>query len=169
MTGSHKTPDAPHHGRHDRPGMQQIHDPYVARQKLSEPSACRECGVVWHKGRWQWLSRPPGAHDVLCPACARVRDRVPAGYLTVVGDFLEGHLDEVLSLIHNHEAREKSEHPLQRIMATEGAEGGGLLITTSDAHLARGLGEALHHAYRGELDYHYVEDEATLRVHWQRD
>ena len=34
MTGPHKTPDIPHHGHHDRPGLQQGHDPYLARQKL---------------------------------------------------------------------------------------------------------------------------------------
>lgn len=28
----------------------------------------------------------------------------------------------------------------------------GRLITTTDAHLARGLGEAVHHAYQGTLD-----------------
>jgi hypothetical protein len=53
-------------------------------------------------------------------------------------------------------------------MAREDTEG-GLLITTTDAHLARGLGEAVHHAYRGDLDYHYADDDTTLRVHWHRE
>jgi hypothetical protein len=31
----------------------------------------------------------------------------------------------------------------------------GTLVTTTDIHLARGIGDALHHAYRGELEFHY--------------
>jgi len=168
MTGPHKTPDVPHHGHHDRAGLQQGHDPYLARQKLSEPSVCGDCGVVWHDGRWQWLARPANAHEVLCPACQRVRDRVPAGYLTLSGAFLAAHRAEILSLIDHHTQRQTAEHPLQRIIAREDADD-GLLITTTDGHLARGLGEAIHHAYRGDLDYHYVDDDTTLRVHWRRE
>jgi len=44
----------------------------------------------------------------------------------------------------------------------------GILITTTDIHLARGIGEALHHAYQGELEYHYNEQENLLRVVWAR-
>lgn len=43
---------------------------------------------------------------------------------------------------------------------------GAVLVTTTDIHLARRLGEALHHAYQGELEYHYNPDENLLRVHW---
>jgi len=38
----------------------------------------------------------------------------------------------------------------------------------SDPHLARDVGEALHSAYQGDLDYHYQEGEFLLRVSWQR-
>jgi hypothetical protein len=33
-------------------------DPYQARQKLKEPTACPKCGAVYHHGRWQWGRRP---------------------------------------------------------------------------------------------------------------
>lgn len=168
MTGPHKTPDQPHHGRHDRGGLQQIHDPYVARLKPTEPSVCSDCGVVWHEGRWQWLARPANAQELRCPACQRVHDRVPAGYLTLGGTFLAAHRQEIAHLIDHHAERQAAEHPLKRIMARE-ETADGLLITTTDAHLARGLGEAIHDAYKGDIDYHYVEDDATLRVRWSRD
>lgn len=168
MTGPHKTPDQPHHGRHDRGGLQQIHDPYVARLKPTEPSVCGDCGVVWHDGRWQWLARPAGAHELRCPACQRVHERAPAGYLTLGGAFLAAHRAEILHLIDHHAEHQAAEHPLKRIMAREDTAD-GVLVTTTDAHLARGLGEAIEHAYKGELDYHYVEDDATLRVRWRRD
>jgi hypothetical protein len=44
----------------------------------------------------------------------------------------------------------------------------GLLFTFTDAHLARGIGEALHHAYQGELEYAYAKEDIMLRVTWSR-
>ena len=52
-------------------------------------------------------------------------------------------------------------------MATE-EEGNGVLITTTDIHLARGIGEAIHHAYQGDLEFHYNPAENLLRVNWSR-
>jgi hypothetical protein len=96
-----------------------------------------------------------------------VRDHFPAGLVELQGEFLALHRDEVLRLARHHEAREKAEHPLERIMDVEDVEG-GLRITTTDIHLARDIGEALHSAYKGELAYHYNKDENLLRVHWAR-
>jgi hypothetical protein len=73
----------------------------------------------------------------------------------------------MLHLVRHEEARAKAEHPLERIMKIEDQDG-GILITTTDIHLARGIGEALHHAYQGELMYHYNERENLLRVVWER-
>jgi hypothetical protein len=42
----------------------------------------------------------------------------------------------------------------------------GTLVTTTDIHLARGIGDALHHAYRGDLEYHYNPEQNLLRVTW---
>jgi hypothetical protein len=47
-------------------------------------------------------------------------------------------------------------------------EGRPMEITTTDAHLGRGIGEALHHAYQGDLDYHYTDKKYLVRVHWRR-
>ena len=58
-------------------------------------------------------------------------------------------------------------HPLQRIVDIV-KEDGGLLVTTTDVHLAHGIGEALHHAYKGALDSHYDAEEKLLRVRWRR-
>ncbi|MGZ3252878.1 MAG: BCAM0308 family protein, partial [Burkholderiaceae bacterium] len=65
------------------------------------------------------------------------------------------------------ETREKAEHSLQRIMDIE-EHADKLMITTTDIHLARGIGEALEHAYRGTLDFNYTDAEYLLRVSWQR-
>lgn len=142
-------------------------DPYQDRAKLKEPTACPNCGAVYHKGRWQWLAPQPGAHEALCPACHRIHDHLPAGYVTVIGPFVTEHKDEVMRLVKNEGERAGEEHALERIMAMEDLEN-GIQVTTTDIHLARRIGEALHHAYQGELEFHYNEKEYLLRVHWER-
>ncbi|MFC5301349.1 BCAM0308 family protein [Azospira restricta] len=153
--------------RRDQLREEREHDSYKMRQKPAEPAVCGDCGAVFHAGRWQWSERPADANEVVCPACARTHDRYPAGFVHLGGPFLAEHRDEVTALLRHREEREKAAHPLARIMAIE-PENGGLLVTTTDLHLARDLGEALHHAYRGELEFHYNESEKLLRVHWQR-
>lgn len=151
--------------RHDRLLQEQVHDAYKARGKLPEPSVCPDCGAVFSEGRWHRGEAPEGAHRETCPACHRMHDHYPAGFLTLEGPFFLTHHDEIMHLVHNHEKREREEHPLQRIMAVEEKDG-AVLVTTTDIHLARGIGEAVHHAYQGELEFHYNPEENLLRVNW---
>ena len=72
-----------------------------------------------------------------------------------------------MNLIHNYEQHEKTEHPLKRIMGTE-EQAEGTVISFTDAHLARGIGEAIHHAYEGDIDYQYTKEDIMLRVTWAR-
>ena len=144
-----------------------VHDSYVLKGKLPEPVRCPDCGVIYSGGRWNWGLAPEGAQEQRCPACQRVHDRYPAGYVVLKGEFLAGHRDEVLQLARNREAKEKAEHPLERIMGIEDVEG-GVQITTTDTHLARDIGEAVHSAYKGDLEYHYNMEQNLLRVHWAR-
>ena len=102
-----------------------------------------------------------------CPACQRIRDAFPAGYVTIKGEFIKDHRDEIVALINAKEQREKAEHPLQRIMAIEEVRD-GLQVTTTDSHLARGIGQALHDAYKGDLKLKYSRDENLLRATWKR-
>lgn len=142
-------------------------DVYGLRGKLPEPTVCPTCGAMYHAGRWTWGAAPADAHRTACPACRRAADHYPAGIVTAEGAFALEHADEIQGLIRNLEEREKSEHPLKRIMGLRREEG-ALVVETTDARLARGIGEALHHAYRGALDYRFSEAEAVLRVHWRR-
>ena len=151
----------------DRLIREHDHDTYKSKRKLPEPTICAECKAVFHEGRWSWAPRPQGAHETLCPACERVRDHYPAGYVALSGRFLQDHREELLGLVHNIESREKAEHPLKRIIATEDQDG-AVLITTTDIHLARTIGDALHHAYEGKLNYQYAEESNILHVSWER-
>ena len=72
-----------------------------------------------------------------------------------------------MHLVHNVETRERTEHPLSRIMATKEKDGEAP-VTTTDIHLACGIGEALHHSYQGDLEFHYNPQKYLLRVNWAR-
>ncbi len=154
--------------RHDGLFQEYVHDAYNAESKQIEPAVCSQCGAVFYAGRWQWIVEPVNAHRETCPACQRILDHHPAGFLTLQGVFFLSHLEEIMNLVHNHERSERAEHPLKRVMAIEVAEdiNDALLVTTTDIHLARGIGEALHHAYMGELNYHYNPQEDQLRITW---
>ena len=109
----------------------------------------------------------PEAEQHLCPACWRTRDRMPAGELTLGGAFFADHRQEILNLIHHAESEARAEHPLERIMEIEEREE-RTVITFTDAHLVHGIGEALRHAYQGELDSRYTDEDTLLRVSWSR-
>lgn len=154
--------------RGDRLLRERVHDPYKTRRKLPEPTVCPQCGAHFHGGRWTWDEAPAGAHEEVCQACHRTNDRYPAGVLTLAGGFLAKHRDEILNLARNTEETEKAEHPLHRIMAVEETPE-ATEITTTDIHLPRRIGEALHRAFEGTLDFHYEEEAYLIRVNWTRD
>ena len=89
-------------------------------------------------------------------------------WVSLSGRFLDLHGEEILGLARNEESRKKAEHALERIMQINQRKG-ETVITTTDIHLARRIGEAVHHAYASELDYHYGEAENRLQVNWKRD
>jgi hypothetical protein len=153
--------------RRDRLVRELDHDPYHSKLKIKGPAVCPDCHAVYCEGRWTWKTAPTDAADHVCPACQRIRDRVPAAFLTLSGDFLADHGEEIMNLIHNHAQQQRAEHPLKRIIGYEEREG-ALAFTLTDAHLARGLGEALQQAYGGEIDYQYTKEDIMLRVSWSR-
>jgi len=146
---------------------ERVHDTYALRGKLASPAVCGECQAVYTAGRWQWGAVPAGAHAAVCPACARARDRLPAGYVRIDGPFAAEHRETLLQLVRNRAERERAEHPLERVIAIE-PHPDHVMVTTTGVHVARALGDALADAYQGELDYHYNDAEPLLRVHWSR-
>jgi len=147
--------------------VEREHDAYRSDHKLPEPTVCPQCRAAYHAGRWQWTAADAGAHEELCPACRRIRDAFPAGYVTLEGEYFREHRSELMRLVEHRAEHAKAEHPLQRIMATE-ETADGVLITTTDIHLARGIAEALHHAHQGELKLRYEDAQNLLRAHWKR-
>jgi NMD protein affecting ribosome stability and mRNA decay len=153
--------------RRDQTVQEYQHDTYKLREKLKEPTICTECGALFHKGRWTWGAKPADADEITCPACMRIRDKYPKGLVTLKGSFKDEQHEQVTGLVKNTEAAEKREHPLSRIMSME-TKPEGLVISTTDTHLSRRIGEALKHAYHGELELHYDQGEDFVRVTWTR-
>ena len=164
--------------RHEQLLQERVHDTYRRGAKLPEPARCRDCGAVYRRGRWQWdragktprTAGPAGEapRPVRCPACSRVREGMPAGYVSLSGAYQRAHRAEILRRVRRCEADEKHAHPLQRIM-TVSAAGGDLVVTTTDSHLARRLGETLVKAFKGSSEYRYGREDNLLRVSWSRD
>lgn len=146
------------------------HDPYLIRRKWSEPSWCPSCGASYENGRWVWaVHKATGASEKICPACQRIRDSYPAGYLTLRGAFVMAHRREIEALIHHVVEREKKEHPLKRLMRCGVDSEGGLEATFTEPHLAAQVGQQIQRAYDGDLSTQYEQGEYLVRVHWERN
>lgn len=155
------------HGRKDRLIKEQRHDVYERQGKWPEATRCTKCNAIYSNGRWLWKEGVQGAHEAVCPACKRIADRYPAGYVDISGPFFKEKREEILSLIRNVEKQEKDERPLERIIEmTE--EGESFLITTTGVHIARRIGEALSRACKGNLSLKYGDGEESVRVSWSR-
>ena len=143
------------------------HNAYRSDCKLPDTTMCRECHASIHDGRWQWLEAPVGSNQVLCPACRRIHDDFPAGFVSVEGDFFPKHRVELVHLVETRASHATAEHPLRRLIGAEDTPE-GVMFTTTDIHLAREIGDALHAAYGGEVSFHCADEQDLLRVHWKR-
>src|SRR2546426_594406 len=98
------------------PVRRNIHDnddPYLPGGALAEGTICADCGAVFHGGRWtldeelrrklvkerareQALQAHPMNHSTLCTGCRKAHDHSPGGVVTLRGDYLARHHDEIL-------------------------------------------------------------------------
>lgn len=154
--------------RRDRMIKERIHDPYHTRQKPADGTHCATCGLVFRGGAWRQGKAEPDGASSTCPACQRTRDRLPAGTVTLSGGFLAQHREEVLNLARRAAEREGKTHPLHRIMDIE-RQDDGVVITTTDIHLPRLIGQSVQKAYSGALKIAYGEAAYSVRVDWSRD
>jgi len=149
-------------------------DPYLPRGGPGEPIVCRGCHAVCTRKRWRIdevayakLLRARTARQVLCPACQKIRDGYPSGQVTLTGQFLAEHRDEILRLIANEEKRAREKNPLERIMSLS-EENGQLVLTTTDEKLAQRIGRELRKACGGIVTYGWSHNNKFVRVRWER-
>ena len=160
--------DKGQYGRRDRLVKEKRHDTYREYGKWPEPTVCTECNALFLGGRWSWKKPPADANRTTCPACQRVADNYPAGYVELKGPFFRIHKEEILNLVRNEEKLEKGEHPLERIMAIVEEDEDAVIITTTGIHVARRIGEAVAKSYQGDFEFRYGDGEKSIRVFWTR-
>ncbi|MDX1636357.1 MAG: BCAM0308 family protein [Balneolaceae bacterium] len=141
-------------------------DVYREKRKYKDSPRCADCGALFLKGRWTWEESEGETHESLCPACQRIEENYPAGFVIIRGPFFSEHSREILQMIHNLERSEREEHPLERIMEISRNDD-HTQITTTGTHMARRLGSALKSSYRGNLEISY-DAEQIVRVSWSR-
>jgi hypothetical protein len=142
-------------GRHEQLTPPRHDDAYRLDAKLPDPVECPRCQATYHEGRWTWHRRPTRVPQVKCPACRRMEDNVPAAAVMLDGPWFAQHRTEVLDRVLAVESRERSQHAMQRIVSMRDS-GGGVEVTTTDPHLARGIAVALHDAFKGETEMHFA-------------
>lgn len=148
-------------------------DVYLPKEGMTE-SYCSKCGVIYRQKRWIMdsvellrVKENPEAGVIVCPACQKMRDKVPGGFLTLSGSYLRQHEHEILELIKNTEAKSRGKNPLGRIMELH-QEGDMLTIHTTLDRLAEKLGKEIYKAHRGDLAFQWSHGENMVRVAWQR-
>jgi hypothetical protein len=152
--------------RKDRLLHERRHDPYQQAGKPPEPVVCPICNAVFLDGRWQWReSWPLNSRPEICQACHRIRDNFPAGIVTLSGDFVRTHRQEVVNLARRHEREERARHPLHRIISIEELTD-KIIVATTDIHLPKRIGRAMQRAGKGRLDLLYNPESCFVRVNW---
>lgn len=154
--------------RKDRLIKDKRKDTYVDQTVLKEPALCNKCSAVYINGRWTWKTTDLVTTRTTCPACRRINDNYPAGFIEIKGKFFSQHASDILNLVYNIEKLEKSERPLERIIAIS-EENNKTIITTTGIHIARRIGEALSRSYQGNYNFQYADGEKSIRVFWARE
>lgn len=154
-------------------GIDTYKDPYLPKEGPHDMAACKRCHAVYHNKRWtmdEALYKKRGNHKktllVLCPACQKIRDKYAEGFVTLKGDYLKEHRQEILNLIKNEEERAMGLNPLERISGIKD-NGRQVNITTTHEKLAQRIGRKIHSAFKGNLEMKLTEDRIT-RVVWER-
>ncbi|HLF53411.1 BCAM0308 family protein [Flavobacterium sp.] len=154
--------------RKDRLIRDRRKDVYIDQIILKEPAICSKCNAVYSNGRWTWKISKQAVTKTTCPACRRISDNYPAGYVEIKGKFYLLHSTDILNLINNVERLEKTERPLERIISISESND-KTVITTTGIHIARRIGEALSRSYQGNYNFQYADGEKSIRVFWERD
>ena len=155
------------HKRKDRLIQEKRKDVYLDTSTLPAESICTNCGAIFSNGRWLWKETSNTTKKTVCPACKRIIDNYPAGYIELKGRFFGDHKNEISNLIMNTEKIEKKDRPLERIMSMK-FNNSHAVLTTTGIHIARRIGEALARSYQGNFSFQYGEGEKSIRVYWER-
>jgi len=152
-----------------------VADPYLPKGASKKITVCEGCHAVNKKKRWY---ADPQLYDAaltirdtaveVCPACLKIRDNFPGGIVTLKGDYVLPHKQELLNLIKNEEARARGFNPLERVMSVKENGYGSMVISTTNEKLAQRIGRAIRKAFSGKVSYRWSHDNKLARVDWER-
>jgi len=149
-------------------------DPYQTEDTVKEPAICQKCNAVYQGKHWQFdgekaesLQHSSQVMWVTCPACTKIEDHYPEGFMTLKGDYLWAHEEEIRNLLRNEAEAVMNTNPLSRIMQIK-ADNGALVIETTEQKLAEHLGRSLTAAHSGELNVQWSKAPKVCRVEWER-
>ncbi len=149
-------------------------DSYLPRGASQKISICDGCHSVYKNKRWYAAAEMPAGTlgsetmNTVCPACLKIRDNFPGGIVTLKGDYVLAHKQDLLNLVRNEEARARGFNPLERVMSIKENGHGSIIISTTNEKLAQRLGRAIKKAFQGEVAYHWSHDNKLARVDWER-
>jgi NMD protein affecting ribosome stability and mRNA decay len=155
---------------------QDTHDPYYNQSRPKDPSYCKACHAIYHNKHWHFDEREfktlQSGHSnntaVYCPACRKIQDKFASGIVTLKGDFVRRHREEIINLVKNEEKRAMGLNPLERLIEVSPSKE-GLQITTTHEKLAQRIGKRLHRSFRGNVAYQWTPQDKMARVSWDRE
>jgi NMD protein affecting ribosome stability and mRNA decay len=149
-------------------------DPYQPEEG-QEASLCTTCRAVYQNKRWSFdekladkFAGSGKVKEVTCPTCRKIKDNYPEGILTLSGEFLKDHKDEIVTLLKNEAERVGKRSVDDRIMNMTEEGKDRLVVETTTEKLAQHLGRAVYRAYKGELNFSWAEMNKFVRVNWSR-
>jgi hypothetical protein len=150
-------------------------DPYLPKGASKRITVCDGCHTVYKKKRWyadpHLYNEAVKIRDTavaVCPACLKIRDNFPGGIVTLKGDYVLPHKQELLNLIKNEEARARGVNPLERVMSVKETGYGSMVISTTNEKLAQRIGREIRKAFHGKVTYQWSHDNKLARVDWAR-
>jgi hypothetical protein len=85
-------------------------DPYLPRGANRSVSVCGSCHAVYMNKRWyaegdryETVTKNAGTMTMVCPACLKIRDNFPGGIVTLKGDYVLPHKQDLMNLVRNEE------------------------------------------------------------------
>jgi len=151
-------------------------DPYLPRGASRKVSVCEGCRAVYRNKRWyaggdvySAALKDPETAKMVCPACLKIRDNFPGGIVTLKGDYVLPHKQELMNLVRNEELRARGFNPLERVMSIKENGYGSIVISTTNEKLAQRIGRAIKKAFHGEVKYAWSHDNKLARVDWVRE
>jgi NMD protein affecting ribosome stability and mRNA decay len=150
-----------------------VNEPYELAAG-QEAAVCQECHALYQEKRWffdenlyEKLAGTNKVRQVVCPTCRKIQDHYVEGYLTLSGDFLVEHKDEIVTLLQK-EAAEVGNRSFDDRIIQMTPEGDKLVVETTTEKLAQHLGRAIYRAYKGDLSFQWSEPNKFVRVYWAR-